>query len=527
VQHHSVDAFRHQGIPQSAHGVVVRTLCRGSCGYFRGSVVTDETTHMHERRRWLALYVLCLGSLMIVLDATIVNVALPSIRDDLGFSQTSLAWVVNAYLLTFGGCLLLGGRLGDLYGGRRLFLLGIALFTLASLCCGLATTQGTLIAARAVQGVGGAIASAVSLSLIMTLFTAPSERAKAMGVFGFVASGGGSIGVLLGGVLTDILDWHWIFLVNLPIGVVVALLSRRLLPADGVAHRGQLDVAGAVTVTASLMLATYAIVNGNDNGWTSGETIGLLIGAAALLATFIAIEARVPAPLMPLRLLGLRNVAVANVVGMLWAGAMFAWFFMSALYLQLVLGYSPLEVGLAFLPSNVIMGILSIGVSAKLVMRFGFRRPLAAGLGLATAGLLLFARAPVDGEFLVDVLPSMVLLGVGAGIAFNPVLMAAMSDVEPQESGLASGLVNTSFMMGGALGLAVLASAATARTDDLVAAGSDRLSALVGGYHVAFLVGAAFAVLAATIGASLLRTRLAPAGHESGPVGDVAVADAQ
>jgi EmrB/QacA subfamily drug resistance transporter len=489
--------------------------------------VTDETTHMHERRRWLALYVLCLGSLMIVLDATIVNVALPSIRDDLGFSQTSLAWVVNAYLLTFGGCLLLGGRLGDLYGGRRLFLLGIALFTLASLCCGLATTQGTLIAARAVQGIGGAIASAVSLSLIMTLFTAPSERAKAMGVFGFVASGGGSIGVLLGGVLTDILDWHWIFLVNLPIGVAVALLSRRLLPADGVAHRGQLDVAGAVTVTASLMLATYAIVNGNDNGWTSGETLGLLAGAAALLATFIAIEARVSAPLMPLRLLGLRNVAVANVVGMLWAGAMFAWFFMSALYLQLVLGYSPLEVGLAFLPANVIMGILSIGVSAKLVMRFGFRRPLAVGLGLATAGLLLFARAPVGGEFLVDVLPSMVLLGVGAGIAFNPVLMAAMSDVEPQESGLASGLVNTSFMMGGALGLAVLASAATARTDDLLAAGSDQLSALVGGYHVAFLIGAAFAVLAATIGASLLRTRLAPAGHESGPVGDVAVADAQ
>jgi EmrB/QacA subfamily drug resistance transporter len=489
--------------------------------------VTEDTARMQDRRRWLALYVLCLGSLMIVLDATIVNVALPSIRDDLGFSQTSLAWVVNAYLLTFGGCLLLGGRLGDLYGGRRLFLLGIALFTLASLCCGLATAQGTLIAARAVQGVGGAVASAVSLSLIMTLFTEPSERAKAMGVFGFVASGGGSIGVLLGGVLTDVLDWHWIFLVNLPIGVAVSLLSRRLLPADsGVVQRGRLDVAGAVTVTGSLMLATYAIVNGNENGWTSGETLGLLAAAVALLATFIAIEARVAAPLMPLRLLGLRNVAVANVVGMLWAGAMFAWFFMSALYLQLVLGYSPLEVGLAFLPANVIMGILSIGVSASLVMRFGFRRPLAVGLGLATAGLLLFARAPVGGEFLVDVLPSMVLLGVGAGIAFNPVLMAAMSDVEPQESGLASGLVNTSFMMGGALGLAVLASAATARTDDLVAAGSDQLSALVGGYHVAFLVGAAFAVLAATIGASLLRTRLAPAGHETAPVGEVAIADA-
>jgi EmrB/QacA subfamily drug resistance transporter len=488
----------------------------------------DDTTHTEDRRRWLALYVLCLGSLMIVLDATIVNVALPSIRDDLGFSQTSLAWVVNAYLLTFGGCLLLGGRLGDLYGARRLFLLGIALFTLASLACGLTTAQGPLIAARAVQGIGGAVASAVSLSLIMTLFTQPSERTKAMGVFGFVASGGGSIGVLLGGVLTDVLDWHWIFLVNLPIGVAVAVLSRRLLPADrGAARSGRLDVAGAVTVTASLMLATYAIVNGNENGWTSGQTLGLLAGAAALLATFIAIEARVAAPLMPLRLFGLRNLAVSNVVGILWAGAMFAWFFMSALYLQLVLGYTPLDVGLAFLPANVIMGILSIGVSAKLVMRFGFRRPLGVGLGLATVGLLLFARAPVGGHFVVDVLPSMVLLGVGAGIAFNPVLMAAMSDVEPQESGLASGLVNTSFMMGGALGLAVLASVASARTDDLLASGGGQLSALVGGYHVAFLVGAAFAVLAATIGASLLRTRLATAGHVDGPVGDVAVAEAR
>jgi MFS family permease len=334
--------------------------------------------------------------------------------------------------------------------------------------------------------------------------------------------------VLLGGVLTDVLDWHWIFLVNLPIGVAVAVLSRRLLPVDGgVARRGRLDVAGAVTVTASLMLATYAIVNGNENGWTSGETLGLLAAAAALLAVFIAIEGRVAAPLMPLRLFRLRNLAVANGVAILWAGAMFAWFFMSALYLQLVLGYTPLEVGLAFLPANVVMGVLSIGVSARLVMRFGFRPPLAAGLGLATAGLALFARAPVGGDFLVDVLPSMVLLGVGAGIAFNPVLMAAMSDVAPQESGLASGLVNTAFMMGGALGLAVLASAASARTDDLVATGSGELSALVGGYHVAFLVGAAFAVLAASVGASLLRTRLGGAEHAPGPVGDVAVAEAE
>jgi EmrB/QacA subfamily drug resistance transporter len=411
-----------------------------------------------NRTRWLALIVLCLGDLMIVLDTTIVNVALPSIRTDLGFSQTSLAWVVNAYLLTFGGFLLLGGRLGDLFGHRRLFLIGIALFTTASLACGLAGSQRLLEGARAVQGLGGAVVSAVAFSLIMTLFTEPAERAKAMGVFGFVMAGGGSIGVLLGGILTNSLDWHWIFLVNLPIGVVVFALSLRLLPTGhGKRESGRVDVAGAVTVTAALMLAVYAIVNGNQAGWSSDRTLGLLGGAVALLALFIAIEARVGSPLVPLGLFRLRNVATSNVVGVLWAAAMFAWVFLSALYLQLVLGYSPLQVGLAFLPANLIMGAFSLGLSAKLVMRFGLRPPLATGLLLAAVGLLLFARAPVNGSFVVDVLPSMILLGFGAGIAFNPMLLAAMSDVGPEESGLASGVVNTAFMMGGALGLAVLA----------------------------------------------------------------------
>src|SRR5439155_7988098 len=306
-----------------------------------------------DRTRWLALYVLTLGSLMIVLDVTIVNVALPSIREDLGFSETSLAWVVNAYLLTYGGFLLLGGRLGDLYGHRRLFLAGITLFTLASLACGLATTQGFLIAARSVQGIGGAVASAVSLSLMVNLFTEPAERAKAMGIFGFVASGGGSIGVLLGGVLTDSFNWHWIFLVNLPIGVAVLLLSLRLLPGGaGSEGRGRLDVAGAVTVTASLMTAVYAIVNANKKGWSSGQTLGLLGAAVVLLAVFLAIESRHASPLMPLWLFRLRNLVTANIVGILCAGAMFAWFFLSALYLQFVLHYSPLKVGLAFLPGN-------------------------------------------------------------------------------------------------------------------------------------------------------------------------------
>ena len=470
---------------------------------------------MEGRSRWIALIVLCLGDVMIVLDTTIVNVALPSIRADLEFTETSLAWVINAYLLTFGGFLLLGGRLGDLFGHRRLFLLGIALFTLASAACGLADSQGLLIAARAVQGLGGAVVSAVAFSLIMVLFTEHGERAKAMGIFGFVMSGGGTIGVLLGGVLTDVLSWNWIFLVNLPVGIAVFALTLRLLPPDRLlAADRRVDVAGAVTVTAALMLAVYAIVKGNDVGWTTGRTLGLLAAAAVLLALFLVIEARVGSPLMPLGLFRLRNVATANIIAILWAAAMFAWFFLSALYLQLVLGYSPLQVGLAFLPANLIMGAFSVGLSARLVMRFGIRTTAAAGLAIAGAGLLLFVRVPVDGNFVVDVLPSMVLLAVGAGMAFNPLLLAAMSDVEPQESGLASGVVNTAFMMGGALGLAVLASLAASRTDSLRSGGGGPLAALTGGYHAAFLLGALFALAAAAVAATRFRTAAAaPAAH--------------
>jgi len=465
---------------------------------------------LDDRRRWWALYVLCLGVLMMVLDTTIVNVALPSIRADLHFTETSLVWVINAYMLTFGGFLLLGGRLGDLYGHRRVFLLGIAGFTLASLACGLANSQALLIAARAVQGLGGAVVSAVSLSLIMNLFTEPAERAKAMGVYGFVCAGGGSIGVLLGGLLTSTLSWHWIFLVNLPIGVAVYALCIALLPhVRGEAAGQKLDVGGAVTVTCSLMLAVYAIVNGNEAGWTSARTLSLLGIAALLMLAFLLIEAKVAAPLMPLALFKLRSVAVANVVGVLWAAAMFAWFFISALYMQLVLGYSAMQVGLAFLPANLIMAAFSLGLSAKIVMRLGIRAPLAAGLLIAAVGLVLFARAPVGGEFVVDVLPGMLLLGLGAGIAFNPVLLAAMSEVPVSESGLASGVVNTSFMMGGALGLAVLASLAAARAQGAATGGADPAAALAAGYHVAFIVGAAFAAFAAALGALL--PRAAPA----------------
>jgi EmrB/QacA subfamily drug resistance transporter len=468
------------------------------------------TAAINVRRRWLALVVLCLGELMIVLDSTIVNVALPSIQQDLHFTETSLVWVVNAYLLTFSGLLLLGGRLGDLYGHRRVFLTGLAVFTLASIACGAADGQLVLIVARAIQGLGGAVVSAVALSLIMNLFPEPGDRARAMGIYGFVCAGGGSLGVLLGGLLTHAYNWHWIFLVNVPIGAAVYALCVALLPGGrppgGPRH---LDVAGAVTVTAALMLAVYSIVGGNAAGWTSPRTLALFGAAIGLFAVFLAVEARTRLPLVPLGLFRSRNVTGSNLVGVLWAAAMFAWFFISALYLQRVLGYSALQVGLAYLPSNLIMAALSLGISARLVLRFGVRLPLAAGLLAAAAGLAWFARAPVDGHFVVDVLPSMLLLGIGAGMAFNPLLIAAMSDVGPEESGLASGVVNTSFMMGGALGLAVLASVAAARSDQATVA-TDSLAALTDGYRLAFGLGAGCALLAAAIGGLLREAAPAP-----------------
>ena len=430
--------------------------------------------------------------------------------------ETSLAWIVNAYLLTFGGFLLLGGRLGDLFGHRKLFLIGIAFFTTASLACGLAQSQEFLIAARAVQGLGGAVVAVVALSLVFTMFTEPAELAKAMGVISFIAAGGGSVGVLLGGVLTDVLDWHWIFLVNIPIGVAVVLFSLRLLPAGDPTATGErrLDVGGAVTVTLALMIAVYAIVNGNDEGWASAQTLGhARPSRSSCSRSSSTIESRSRSPLMPLGMFRLRNVATANIVGVLWAAGLFAWFFLSALYMQLVLGYSPLEVGLAFLPANLIMAAFSVALSAKLVMRFGIKPPLSIGLGVAALGLLLFARAPVDGNYVTDVLPAMILLGCGAGVAFNPLLLAAMSDVEPQDAGLASGLVNTAFMMGGALGLAVLASLAASRSDSLTADGEGPLAALTGGYHVAFVVGAAFAAAAAIVSAIRFRAGAAAPAH--------------
>lgn len=461
---------------------------------------------MNSRSRWIAFAVLCLGDLMIVLDSTVVNVALPTLRASLGFTETGLVWVVNAYLLTFGGFLLLGGRLADLYGHRRLFLMGLALFTLASLACGLAVSREMLVIARALQGVGGAVVSALTLSLIMILFPEGPGRVRAMGYFGFVMAGGGSVGVLLGGLITGAFDWRWIFLINIPIGAAVAALALKLLPPRASeAGEVRLDVAGAATVTLALLLAVYAIVGGEEAGWRSVQTLGLIGAALVLLVAFLAIEARVAAPLVPLGLFRLRNVAVANVVSVLWAASMFAWFFLSALYMQRVLGYDPMAVGLAFLPSNVIMGAFSYKLSAMTVNRFGIRAPLALGLAIAAAGLALFALAPSDGTFLRHILPPMLLLGLGGGMAFNPVLLAAMNDVDPKDSGLASGVVNTAFMMGGSLGLAILASLAAMRSGDLALAGAPPAEALTGGYQLAFGAGAACAAAASLLSGLLLR----------------------
>ena len=433
---------------------------------------------MNDRRRWLALYMLCAGELMIVLDTTVVNVALPSIQSDLAFTEAALVWVVNAYMVTYGGFLLLGGRLGDLFGQRRLFLAGTVLFTVASLACGLAPSQGVLIAARAVQGLGGAVVSAIALSLIMNLFSEPAERARAMGIYGFVCAGGGSLGVVAGGLLTSALGWHWVFLINLPVGVAVYAACVALLPRDAApASRPRLDIAGAASVTTASMLVIYGIVNSH---WP------IVMAGVVLFALFLAIEAKVKAPLMPLRLFRVRSVSVTNAIGVLWAAYMFAWFFISALYMQHVLGYDPMQIGLAFLPSNLIMAVFSIWLSAKIVMRYGLRLPIIGGMFISALGLAAFALAPSGGGFWLHILPGMLLLGLGCGMALNPVMLAAMGDVAPEESGLASGVVNTSFMMGGSIGLAALAS---------LAAGS--------GYHAAFAAGALFALLAAVLGGLL------------------------
>ena len=468
-----------------------------------------------ESNRWAALVVLCVGMLMIVLDVTIVNVALPSIQDDLGFSQASLAWVVNAYLIAFGGLLLLAGRLGDLVGRRKIFMVGLAVFTLASLMCAVAQSQAVLIGARFVQGVGGALTSAVILGMIVTMFPEPREQAKAIGVYSFVASAGGSIGLLAGGALTEAINWHWIFFVNLPIGIATAVLALRLVgDHKGIGLSRGADVPGAVLITASLMLGVYTILEAGDQGWTSLQTLALGAVSAALLAAFVARESRIPNPLMPLRLFRSRNVAGANLIQALFVAGMFGMFFLGALFLQRVRGYDALEVGLAFLPVTLVIGTLSLGFSERINMRFGPRATLIPALLFIGAGLALFARVPVDASYLPDILPVMLLLGAGAGLAFPALMMLAMSGATPSDSGLASGLVNTSLQVGGAVGLAVLATLATERTDTLLADGEGTAQALTSGYHLAFLVGLGLVVAAIAVALGVLSRAEVPAEED-------------
>jgi len=460
------------------------------------------TADTAERNRWLALYVLCGGMLMIVLDATIVNVALPSIQIDLDFSQSNLAWVVNAYLIAFGGLLLLSGRIGDLIGQRRVFLTGLGVFTLASLLCAVSQSQEMLIAARFIQGASGAVASAVILGMIVTLFPQPREQAKAIGVYSFVASAGASIGLLAGGILTEAINWHWIFFVNVPVGIGVALLAVRLVPnREGIGWDKGADIPGAVVLTAGLMIGVYTLLEAGEAGFGSLQTLGLGAVSVALLAAFVARQARIETPLMPLRLFRSREVTGANLVMALLVVGFFGMFFLGALYMQGILEYTALEVGLAFLPSCLVMGTLSLGYAEKLVMGFGARRSLITGVSLNAVGLLLFARAPVDGTYVTDILPVMLLLGTGAGIAFPAMMTLAMSGATNEDAGLASGLVNTTVQVAGAIGLAVLATLAAERTETLAAAGDAAAESLNGGYHLAYLVGAA--LMAIAVGAAL------------------------
>jgi EmrB/QacA subfamily drug resistance transporter len=461
----------------------------------------------NDRSRWIALVVLCVGMLMIVLDATVVNVALPSIQSDLGFSQSSLAWVVNAYLIAFGGLLLLAGRLGDLISRRGIFLTGLGVFTVASLVCGAAQSQEVLVGARFVQGVGGAMTSAVILGMIVTMFPEPREQAKAIGVYSFVASAGGSIGLLAGGVLTQSINWHWIFFVNIPIGIATAVLAMRLLDKDkGIGFGRGADVLGAVLITGALMLLVYTIVKpAADYGWGAGRTLGLGAVALALLAAFIAREATARNPLIPLRIFRSRNVSGANAIQALIVAGMFGLFFLGALYLQRVLGYDPLEIGLAFLPATIVMGTLSLRYSERLITRFGARATLLPGLVLLMTGLLLFTRAPVDGGYVPHVLPVMILLGTGVALAFPALMTLSMSGATRSDAGLASGLVNTTLQVGGALGLAVLATLATTKTGSLRDAGDSTAAALNGGFHLAYLIGAGLVLVALVVAVTVLQ----------------------
>ncbi|MCF2532512.1 MFS transporter [Yinghuangia soli] len=464
--------------------------------------------------RSLALALLCLGMLMVILDGTIVTVALPAIGEDLGFSAANLAWIMNIYMIAFGGLLLLAGRLGDIFGRKRMFLAGLAVFTVASLLCGVATSPEMLLIARFLQGAGGAMASAVSLGMIVTLYPEPAEQGKAIGAFSFIGAAGASIGMVAGGVVTELANWHWIFLVNLPIGIVALALSARVLTPDTpTGPRGKADVIGATLVTAGLMLLVFGVVEAEKYGWASARTWGVIVGAFALIAGFAVRQAKASTPLLPLRVFRSRNVSGANLVQILTIAAMFGFQVLVVLYMQHVLGYGAAKTGWAMLPTAVAIGAVSLGLSAKLIGRFGARNVLVAGLLILTAGMLYLARIPVQGSYLVDLLPVFALIG-GGGLVLPGLATLAMSDARPEEAGVVSGLFNTTQQIGAALGVALLNTLSTSRAEDLLADGKDTATALTGGYHLAFGVGTALLAAATILSLVILRTPKAAGSGE-------------
>ncbi|HXN37188.1 MAG TPA: MFS transporter [Solirubrobacteraceae bacterium] len=455
------------------------------------SRASAEAERKSERRRWIALGVLCLGQLMMVLDATIVNVALPSIQRELHFTQANLTWVIDGYLITFGGFLLLAGRFGDLVGRKKVFLTGLVLFTAASVLCGVADSQGMLIGARLIQGIGGAVASSVILAIIVTEFPERVEQAKAMGMYAFVSAGGGSIGLLAGGALTQSLDWHWIFFVNVPIGLVALLLGSALIKEnEGIGLAGGVDVLGSILITLATMFGAFAIVKSSEYGLTSARTLGAGGASLILLGAFLALEARVSNPIMPLRILRLRMLMGSSLVRGLLITGMFSAFFLGALYLERVLGYDAIDTGLAFMPLTIAIAIMSMGVSARLVERFGSVQTLAAGLVGIVVGLVLLSVQGVHASYFPGLFFAFLALGLGAGASFLPLLTIGMADAPARDAGLASGIINVSVQLFGAIGLATLGTIATDHTKALSASGHTLATALTGGYHLAYVVAA-------------------------------------
>jgi EmrB/QacA subfamily drug resistance transporter len=470
------------------------------------SVSSTPSSGIIDKRRWIALIVVCLAMLMNALDGSIVNVALPSIQHDLHFSQSNLTWVVDAYLIAFGSFLLLAGRLGDLLGRKKVFLSGVAIFTLSSLVCAVATSQAMLIAARFVQGIGGAVSTSVIVAIIVTEFTGATERAKAMSAYMFVAVGGGSIGLLVGGVLTQAVNWHWIFVINVPIGILTFFLGSVLIKENaGLGVRHGLDVTGSLLMTTSLVIGIYAVVKASTYGWLSVHTLGFGAVSVVLMSAFLVLESRVAKPIMPLRIMKLRSLTASSVVRGLTFAAMFAVFFFGALYLEKVLGYAPLHTGIAFLPMTLAMAVMSLGLTSRLLIRFGPMKLLVPGMSAAIIGLLLLSRTPVHANYFVSILPAFLLLGMGMSISAVPLLTIAMAEVPKNDAGLASGIVNVSMWLASSIGLAIFGTLAASKTTSLVAEGQSQASALVAGYHVTFLIGAILAAMGLIVTLVLLR----------------------